>query len=160
MNRGIFAAFLSFGALATAQLPPDIKAPITQFLHRLKIAVPDLRGSGASQALMPAFNATLWSDLASSGAVDMVGKSYYPTIIPQRPEDFKRGGAWITDWSGAPTSANDLAFGFGDEQNGQFVVRGWLFNLSQPDPASAQVFGKLYFGALTADGAKKAAHDF
>src|SRR5258708_29370329 len=37
---------------------------------------------------------------------------------------------------------------------------GWLLNAGQRDVASAQVIGKLYFGTLDADGAKKVARDF
>ncbi len=40
------------------------------------------------------------------------------------------------------------------------MLYGWLFNTGQPDVTSAQVIGKLYFGALDADGARKVARDF
>ena len=40
------------------------------------------------------------------------------------------------------------------------MLYGWLFNTGQQDVASAQVIGKLYFGSLDADGAKKVARDF
>jgi TolB protein len=45
-------------------------------------------------------------------------------------------------------------------QNGQLVLRGFLYNLAQPDPQSAQALGKLYFGPLDAEGAKKVAREF
>jgi TolB protein len=147
------------------------------------IAVPDFRGAGEAQRFMDTFNATLWDQLAGSGVLKMVAKSYYPLEVPQQPQDFKapttlgstapaapgrRGdapkpqsnGPWLTDWSNPPVSANDLAFGYTAVQNGQLVLRGWLYNLAQPDPQSAQVIGKIYFGTLDAEGAKKVAREF
>jgi hypothetical protein len=40
--------------------------------QRPKMAVPDLRGSGAAQNFMGAFNETLFGDLQTSGLFDMV----------------------------------------------------------------------------------------
>ena len=158
MNRGILAALFVTPLLLCAQ-PTDIRG-IIENGQRPKIAVPDFRGAGNAQAAMAAFNATLWSELSGSGALTMVEKNYYPLNVPQQPADFKRGGPWLTDWSNPPVGATNLAFGYAAVQDGQLVVRGWLYNLTQPDPASAQVIGKLYFGSLDADGAKKAAREF
>jgi TolB protein len=57
-------------------------------------------------------------------------------------------------------NANYLAFGYTGVQDGRLVLFGWLYNVGQPDPASAQVIGKLYFGSLDVDGAKKVANEF
>ena len=59
-------------------------------------------------------------------------------------------------------NANDLAFGYtGVTPDGRLVLYGWLYNLSQPTPAAAQMIpGKRYFGSLDADGAKKVAREF
>src|SRR5580658_530464 len=166
MRRGILATVLSFASLAASgQGQTDINATIVGGNDKPKIAVPDFRGAGAAQAWMTAFNSTLSSELAGSGAFTMVDKSYYPVNIPQQPSDFKSGASpsgtsALKDWSNPPASATHLAFGYAAVQNDQLVVRGWLFNLSQPDPASALVFGKLYFGPLNADGAKKTAREF
>ncbi|MBV9745105.1 MAG: hypothetical protein JO099_15195, partial [Acidobacteriia bacterium] len=51
--------------LAAAQ---DIKVTIQGGKH-IAIAIPDLRGAGAAQGLMPALNDTLWNDVANSGVV-------------------------------------------------------------------------------------------
>ena len=116
-----------------------------------KLAIPDFRGSGDAQQFMNVFNQTVWDQLAGSGVLKMVAKSYYPLDVPQQPSDFKaptvlspaRAGApartqsngpWLTDWSNAPVNANDLAFGYTAVQNGQLSLRGWLYNLSQSDP--------------------------
>jgi TolB protein len=166
MRRGIVAVLLTFaGAFAAAQSQTDISGVIAGGNDKPKIAVPDFRGAGDAQAQMSAFNSTLWSELSGSGALRMVDKTYYPVNIPQQPSDFKSaatpsGTSTIADWSNPPAGASHLAFGYAAVQNNQLVVRGWLFNLSQADPANAQVVGKLYFGSLNADGAKKTAREF
>ena len=146
--------------------------------ERAAIALPDLRGAGEAQRFMDAFNRTVWGDIESSGLFKMAPKSLYPLEVPQRPEDFRpplpapparrgqpppaprRQGPWLTDWSGPPVNAGYLAFGYAAEQAGQFVVRGWLYNVAQQDVANAQVFGKLYLGSLNEEGARKTAHEF
>src|SRR5712691_9941523 len=166
----------AFALLLTGQ---EIKGVITS-TERPAIAVPDLRGSGDAQKFMDGFNATLWDELAGSGALKMVAKSLYPLEVPQQPSDFKppvaptaplrgrgqtppqpvRNGPWLTDWSGPPPNANFLAFGYTGVQDGRLVLFGWLYNVGQPDPASAQVIGKLYYGSLDAEGSKKVAREF
>jgi len=130
--------------------------------ERTSIAVPDLRGSGEAQQYMDAFNQTLWSDLESAGIFKMTPKSLYWLRVPQTPQDFRsmpaRGtpgagrpqatrptaeGLWLSDWSGPPVNANYLTFGYTGVDGGQIVLRGWLYNVGQPDTASAQVLGKI-----------------
>jgi TolB protein len=57
-------------------------------------------------------------------------------------------------------SANYLAFGYTAVQNDVLVLYGWLFNVGQPDPASAQVLGKRYLGSVDEAGARKLAREF
>src|SRR5438132_1207650 len=165
-------------ALAVLLTGQEIRGVITKG-EQPKIAVPDFRGSGDAQRLMVGFNTTLWDELAGSGSLAMVAKSLYPLEVPQQPSDFKppsapapprgrgqpppqpvRNGPWLTDWSGPPVSANFLAFGYTGVQDGRLVLFGWLYNVGQPDPASAQVIGKLYYGPLDAAGAKQVAREF
>jgi TolB protein len=143
---------------------------------RPAIAVPDLRGSGAAQPLMNAFNETLYNDLDASGLFKMVPKTMYPLQVPQQPSDFREqpasqltrpgqqppngGGAWLSDWSSPPVSANYLAFGYTAVQNNVLVLYGWLFNVGQSSVSQAQVLGKRYFGSPDEAGAKKTAHEF
>src|SRR6185436_7341029 len=166
------------GALLLGQQPQsDIISTISKKGGLPAIAVPDFRGAGQAQALMNGFNATLWDELQNSGRLKMVAKTVYPLDIPQQPTDFKpptiapplkrgdpqrtvRNGPWLTDWAGPPVSANYLVFGYTAVQDGRLVLAGWLFNLAQPDVASAQVLGRRYFGSLDADGAKKVAREF
>jgi len=144
--------------------------------NRPAIAVPDLRGSGAAQPLMNAFNETLYNDLDASGLFKMVPKTMYPLQVPQQPPDFREqpppqparpgqqprngGGAWLSDWSSPPVSANYLAFGYTAVQNNVLVLYGWLFNVGQATVSQAQVLGKRYFGSPDETGAKKTAHEF
>jgi TolB protein len=165
----------------TAQTP-DIKGTIVG-ADRVAIAIPDLRGTGAAQDLMKAFNETLWGDISNSGVVKMVPKTMYPGTIPQQPSDFREppptpaaaprsarrgeivtpptgGGLWLSDWSGAPVSANYLAFGYTAAQNDVLVLSGWLFDLSRGNAAGAQVIAKRYLSSVDEAGARKVAHEF
>lgn len=132
------------------------------------MAVPDLRGSGAAESFMSAFNDTLFSDLQNSGLFTMAAKGMYPLQVPQRPEDFRQpprpdtsmGGLALSDWASPPVSANYLATGYAAEQNGQIVLYGWLFDVAQPNLANAQILGKRYFGSVDEAGARSVAHQF
>ena len=127
-----------------------------------KLAATDFRGSGKAAAFLSTFNGTLFSDLQNSGLFDMVSKSLYPLQPPQRPEDFHAQsgvGLALQDWSGPPPNASHLAFGYAADQNGTFVVYGYLFDLRQP-LVGAQMMAKRYFDSLDDNGARKAAHDF
>ena len=136
--------------------------------QRPAIAVPDLRGSGAAQNFMGAFNDTLFSDLQNSGLFEMRPKGMYPLQVPQRPEEFRQpprpgaslGGMALSDWSSPPVQANFLTTGYTAEQNGQIALYGWLFDVGQPNIINAQVVGKRYFGTLDETGARKVAHEF
>jgi TolB protein len=124
------------------------------------IAIADLRGSGAAQDHMGVFNGTLYDEIANSGVLKIAAKSTYPLQTPQRPQDFRAGGPQMADWAKPPVSANYLAFGYTAVQDGRLVLFGYLFDVTQQTPASAQVIGKLYFGDLSADGARQVARDF
>ncbi len=178
MNIKSITVFLACGIASATALIAQTPAQITGTIstnQRPAIAVADMRGTGDAQRNMDTFNSTLWDELQNAGILKMVAKSVYPLEVPQRPQDFKppavpanarrgtppaRTGPWLTDWSGPPVSANYLAFGYTAVQDNRLVLFGWLFNTGQPDVASAQVIGKLYFGTLDADGAKKVARDF
>src|SRR5450432_160044 len=170
----VISLLLGCAASLAGQAQGDIVGRISS-AERPAIAVADMRGTGDAQRHMDMFNSTLWDELSNAGILKMVAKSVYPLEVPQRPQDFKpptvpvnarrgtppvRNGPWMTDWSGPPVNANYLAFGYTAVQDNRLVLFGWLFNTGQPDVTSAQVIGKLYFGSLDADGAKKVARDF
>jgi TolB protein len=161
----------------------DFKTTISKSTEAPNIAIPEFRGAGDAQQFMAVFNQTLSSDVRTSGQVRLVSKSMMPSFTPQQPGDFARrpsedaptalkrgaqppsqptsgGGRWISDWAAPPTSSNYLAFGYSAVQNGVFVLRGWLFDVSKPDVSSAQMIGKTYLGTLDEAGARKTAHEF
>ena len=45
-------------------------------------------------------------------------------------------------------------------QGGRLVLMGYFYNVTQPDAANAQVFGKIYNGSLDEAGARQVARDF
>ncbi len=165
MNKKLFF-FLGFCALlALAQQSNIVIKLVGQ--EKPTIAVPDLRGSGASQAYMGAFNSTLYSDLESSGYFTMAAKSMYPLQVPQRSQDFQSPapgapatGLSLAGWANPPVSTTYLTFGYAGESNGQFVLYGWLYNVKQPDLQNAQMIGKIYLGPMSEVGATKVAHEF
>jgi TolB protein len=165
----LLVSMLAGGALLlTGQDDPLIHGIVTGNGDQLKLAAPDFRGAGDAQKFMLPFNDTLWNDLDGGGVLKLVAKSVYPLNVPQRAEDFvppdARGqskGPWLTDWSGSPVNANDLAFGYAAVVGDRLVVYGNLYNLSQSTPATAKLFGpKTYVGSLDENGAKKIAHEF
>ena len=128
-----------------------------------KLAVSDFRGSGKAAAFMSTFNGTVFSDLQGSGLFDMVSKSMYPLSPPQRPEDFRPQsgtGLALQDWSGPPPNASHLAFGYAADQNGTFVVYGYLIDVRQSVVPSVLPLAKRYFDSMDDNGARKAAHDY
>jgi TolB protein len=154
------AAALGAGALLLAQQHTEIVIPGQA--TKPAIAVPDFHGAGEAQPLMDAFNRTLWNELSGSGQLKMIPKAYYPLQIPQQPSDFKTAPQTpaMTQWSAPPINGNWLAFGYTAVQNGQLVLYGWLYNVQQATPQSAQVLGKIYLGSLDEAGATKVARDF
>jgi TolB protein len=157
--RLIFAIFL-LAATGFAQ-QSDITGILSSQLGQRSIALPDFRGTGGAEAFAKNFNDALWEEISDSGALKLIEKAYYPVNIPQQPSDFRPGGAALTDWSSPPVKANYLAFGFLNTQEPKtLVLWGWFFNVGQPDAASAQLFGRRYYGPLDANGAKKIAREF
>jgi len=141
MKRFIF--LLGLGTLLFAQ-GDTVKIEIGKHGEKSAIAVPDLRGAGDAQPLMNTFNNTLWNELQGSGQLKMVPKTTYPLQIPQQPADFrppangKSQGPWLSDWSGPPVNTNYLAFGYTATQNNQLVLYGWVYDVKQAAPSSAQ----------------------
>ena len=164
MKRNAIVSFVLAAATAGVILVAQSRGviDITKEGQKPAIAVPDLRGSGEAQQFMDAFNRTLWNELSNSGQVKMIPKTFYPLQIPQQPTDFKAAPQTpaMNQWSSPPLNANWLAFGYTAVQNGQLVLYGWLFNVTQPTVQSAQVLGKVYLGSLDEAGAMKDARDF
>jgi TolB protein len=178
-KKTLFVLGLAFAAiLAIAQ--NRILIELTGEGGKGVIAIPDFRGSGDAARFMGTFNTTLWAEIEQSGLFRMAPKTSYPLQTPQQPQDIKGGqapapqparrgappsvqqptGMYLSDWAGPPVSANYLAFGYTAAQGGRLVLMGYFYNVTQPDAANAQVFGKLYNGSLDDAGAKQVARDF
>src|SRR5262245_59820363 len=165
---------LIIAAYAAAQSQePVLRGTITGG-ERPRVAIPDLRGAGDAQRFMPAFNQTLWSDIEGSGLVTLVSKSFYPLTVPQQPSDFTTppapaadpprnakqkqqpappqtgGGRWLSDWSGPPVNTKYLAFGYTAVANGVLVLRGFLYDVT--NPSGPQVLAQNYFGPVDEAG--------
>src|ERR1700722_12708340 len=146
MKRNIVLASIVLGVVAVAGAQ-QISAPIVGHGEKPTIAVPDFRGSGDAEKFMSVFNSTLFIDLSGSGQLKMIPKTLYPVQVPQQPGDFRQGGPSFADWSGPPPSANYLAFGYTATQSNQIVLYGWLYDVRQASPSSAQLIGKIYLGS-------------
>ncbi|HLH40283.1 MAG TPA: hypothetical protein VKX39_14130 [Bryobacteraceae bacterium] len=150
MNAMAGAALLLAFTAVRSSGQSDISGVISNH-DKPRVAVIDFRGSGDAQRLMDTFNPALWDSLSGSGVLDMVAKSMYPLTVPQQPAEFR-----AADWANPPVRANFLAFGYTGVQGGQLVLFGYFYNVS----SATQVIGKLYYGTLDADGAKKVAREF
>jgi TolB protein len=123
---------------------------------RIRIATADFKQVGSdpqTPALKAAFDATLYSDLASAGIFDLVSKSLIPQATPGSPKEIN-----LTQWSAPPASAAMVAFGALSATNGRLVVYGWLDDTR--NTASPQVLGKQYNETASQDSARTVAHRF
>lgn len=158
-----FSAFAVcvLATLLTAQ-GTDINTWINGVGGKPQLAVIDFRGAG-SQEFMAAFNSTLFNDLKSSGLFDLVPKGMQPLTPPQRPEDIRPAdgnGLALADWVKKPAGATHLAFGYTAASGGALALYGYLDDVRQANPQSAQLFGKRYAGTLDNSGATKVAHEY
>jgi TolB protein len=182
MKRVVWITGVAAAALAALVAQTDFHGVIIGNGQLPALAVPDFRGDGQSQSFTAAFNQTLWSDLESAGIFKMVPKGQYPLNVPQQLGDFQvpppvdntpvrrghkpppppptGGGLWMSDWSSPPAQANYVTVGYAAAQNSLFVLRGWLVDLSIPNPVNAGALAKTYIESLDEGGARKAAHEF
>jgi TolB protein len=139
----------------------DATINVTKPGEKPRLAVTDFRGTGAAQSQMSTFNGTLFTDLQTSGLFTMIAKSLYPLQNPQRPEDLRPSsgqGLALGDWSGSPVNASHLVYGYAADQNGTFVLYGYLNDTRAA--GSQPLLFKRYFGSMDEAGARKVAHEF
>lgn len=172
--RLIVSIFLILGSLTglSAQQGPAFKGVIRENGQKPAIAIPDFRASGTAGQYVAVFNQTVRNDIESSGALTFVAKSMYPAQVPQQPSELVAGAApaqqtgapqgnRLADWGTPPISANYLGIGYAAEQNSQFVLFGWLYDISQAaNLQGAQALGKIYTGPLSEQGAIQVAHQY
>jgi len=183
MNRLFVLAAAAAGSLLVmvAQVSPDFRGVIIDG-NRPTIAIPDLRGTGAAQTYMSTFNQTLTADVEGSGLVKVAPKTMLWPFVPQQPSDFQTpqappqaprgkrgeivqqqngGGHWMADWAGPPVSAKYLAFGYTAEQNGVYVLYGWLYDVASAQGSNPQAIAKRYLAnTVNEAGARDLAHQF
>jgi TolB protein len=125
-------------------------------VEKVHLAVPDFKPSNSdpqNDALLKAFNDTLWNDLDNSGVVELVSKSFYPLQAPGQPPEVTFGV-----WNSPPPNAAMLAFGNLGVAAGKLTVQGWLYDVK--NTASPEVLGKQYTDVATSDAARLIAHKF
>jgi TolB protein len=125
-------------------------------IEKVHLAVPDFKPSNSdpqNDALLKAFNDTLWNDLDNSGVVELVSKSFYPLQVPGQPPEVTFGV-----WNSPPPNAAMLAFGNLGVAAGKLTVQGWLYDVK--NTASPEVLGKQYTDVATSDAARLIAHKF
>lgn len=140
---------------ASAQVP-EIRTGTNLGVQMPRLAVPDFKPSTAdprNAALLKVFNDTLWNDLASSGVVEMVSKSFYPLEAPGRPEELK-----LDAWGNPPPNAGMVAFGNLGATADDLNVQGWLYDVKNAQ--SPAVLAKQYRDKATPDAARLIAHQF
>jgi TolB protein len=155
----IFPFFLIFLAALTAMpvaAQDWIRTGSNLGNQRIRLAAADLKpvgGDPQTAALKTAFDATLYSDLASAGIFDLVSKSLIPQATPGSPQEVN-----LAQWSAAPANTAMLAFGALAVKSGRLVVYGWLDDVR--NSANPQVLGKQYNEQASQDAARTIAHRF
>src|SRR4051794_7969249 len=125
-------------------------------VEKLRIASPDFKPNTAdanTQAMLKAFNDTLWNDLESAGIFEMVSKSFYPLGQVGAPAEVK-----LDAWGNPPPNASMVAFGNLGINGANVGVQGWLYDVKNPQ--TPQVLGKQYSEAATVENARIIAHRF
>src|SRR5690242_15108806 len=87
-------------------------------VEKPRVAVADFKIATADP-LQKVFNDTLFSDLESSGILEVVSKSMYPLQQPGTPQEVQ-----LAAWANDPTKAAYLAFGNMANANGDLAVSG------------------------------------
>jgi TolB protein len=106
-----------------------------------------------SQPLATLFSDVVRSDLDYSGVVEVVSKSYNPLQTPATP-----GEVDYKAWSGAPASAQLLAFGNLSTSGNAIEIQAWLNDVR--DASLPPVIGKVYRGDATEAQVRIFAHQF
>lgn len=122
--------------------------------HRLAVA--EFRGDGVAEPVLQELNRVLWTELEASGALTLAARTACPTMNPNTLDLLT--AAVASTWRKTPCNANYLALGYAGVQDNRLVLVGWLANLA--DGATHQIFGRVYKGGLTVDGAKDVARQF
>src|ERR1700733_4102425 len=114
--------FLAFSNPAQMSAQDWFKTGTGLGVSKAKVAVADFAAKDTpSQPLATLFSDVVRQDLDYSGILELVSKSYNPLQSPGSPAevDYKA-------WSGAPASAQLLAFGSFTVNNNNVEIQAWL----------------------------------
>jgi TolB protein len=123
-------------------------------VSKARVSVADFAAKDTpSQPLAVLFSDVVRTDLDYSGILDLVSKSYNPLQSPGTPAevDYKA-------WSGAPASAQLLAFGNFSVNGNNVEIQAWLNDVR--DASLPPVIGKVYRGEATEPQVRTFAHQF
>jgi TolB protein len=123
-------------------------------VSKARVAVADFAGKDTpSQPLATLFSDVVRTDLDYSGILELVSKSYNPLESPATPAEVDYKG-----WSGAPASAQLLAFGSISVNTNNVEIPAWLNDVR--DASLPPVIGKVYRGEATESQVRTFAHQF
>ena len=123
-------------------------------VQKARVAVADfVPGNAGSGPLGQLFTETVRADLAYSGILDEVSKSFLPAATPGGP-----GSLNAADWTAAPANAQFVGYGTLTASANALGVDGWLSDVHTP--GSPPVIGRHYPGAVTTEDVRRVAHQF
>ncbi len=126
-------------------------------VQKVRLALPDFGATNAAtQPLEKVFDKVLWDDLAYSGVIQMVSKSFYPlpSTWPTQPSQLQ---GKQQQWTQPPANAAMIALGNMTASGKSLSVSGWLMDLT--NTAAPPMLSKVYVGQATEKGARKLAHE-
>jgi len=150
----LLCGFLSLLHAAPASAQDWFKTGTGLGVSKARVGVADFAAKDTpSQPLAALFGDVLRTDLDFCGILDLVSKSYNPLQTPGTPAevDYKA-------WSGAPASAQLLAFGSFTVNGGNVEIPAWLNDVR--DASLPPVIGKVYRGPATESQVRTFAHQF
>jgi TolB protein len=145
---------ISFLCVAPASAQDWFKTGTGLGVSKARVGVADFAAKDTpSQPLATLFSDVVRADLDYSGILELVSKSYNPLQTPGTPAevDFKA-------WSGAPASAQLLAFGNFSVSSNNVEIPAWLNDVR--DASLPPVIGKVYRGEATESQVRTFAHQF
>jgi TolB protein len=123
-------------------------------VEKARVAVADFAPrSPAAKSHADLLSEVVRNDLAFSGIVEVVSKSFYPVQVPSVPAELKHQA-----WAEPPASAFFLAFGNLTESASEVSIEAWFFDVR--NPGAPAVVGKIYRGDPTDAQVRRFAHQF
>jgi len=148
---GVVAAVTVAGAAA----PQDwFRTGTGLGVEKARVAVADfVTGNAGAEPLSQLFTETVRADLAYSGILDLVSKSFQPSAAPGSPQAID-----ASQWTAPPASAQFVAYGTLTATGNTLAVAGYLNDVRNPTAPPA--LGKRYPGAVTNEDVRRLAHQF